>query len=197
MENLFLSRIEMLGPALYALLALGLLFEGEVVLFVTAYLVYEGYLHPLGTLVIAFSIVPIGDYIWYSIGRYIGHAKPKVKNLADRFVRFIALPLDWRLTTKSASTLLVSKFTYGFHRPTLLRIGMLNVPRRQFIRADIIASWTWIIIVGAIGYISAAELSKLKKYFKFAEVGLLVGILIFLFLSSVVSRLSSKRLEEK
>jgi membrane protein DedA with SNARE-associated domain len=196
MENLFLSHIESLGLWLYPLFALGLFLEGEVVLFVAAYLVYEGYLHPSALFLIAFTVVPLGDYMWYSIGQHIGQAQPRIKRFADRIVGLAALALDHRLVNQSATTLLVSKFTYGFHRPTLLRIGMLHVPRPQFVRADIIASWLWIMIVAVIGYASAAWLSKLKRYFKFAEVGLLIGILMYLFLSSVVSRLSSKNLEK-
>ena len=196
MEDLFLSHIELLGNGLYVLFAVGLLFEGEVLIFVVTYLVYQGYMNLFGSLFVALVTFPLGDFLWYSLGRHVGTSRPRIKQWVDWMVRIVAHPLDRRLAAQTISTLLISKFTYGFHRPTLIRAGIINVPARHFFRSDVVASWIWIGIVGLTGYAAAAWLSRLRKYLKFAEVGLLIGILAFLFISSIVSRLSSESLEK-
>jgi membrane protein DedA with SNARE-associated domain len=52
------------------------------------------------------------------------------------------------------------------------------MPQRIFLEANIVASIVWILSVSSIGYLAGFSFMVAKHYLKYAEVGVLIFILV-------------------
>jgi membrane protein DedA with SNARE-associated domain len=166
-----------------------IMIEGDVVVFVSAFLTRQGffYLPYIAPLLILGAL--IGDFLWYSLGKF---ANQHPESLPSKIISNITKRFDDGIMNRTDTLLMATKFIYGTNRITLIRSGMLNVPVRKFFNADIKAVLVWIFIVGVIAYATSAWIPHLKHYFRYAEIGLALGLLLFL----VVERLITAIFEE-
>ena len=183
MDNLILNNLDLWRPLIYSALFLGLLMEGEAVLFTAVYLVHQGKLDPGDTIGIAVCGVLIGDSLWYFGGPAIS-GLPIIKKIVAR------VPKDF-------DAVIASKFIYGFHRPTLIRLRAVGVVYSNFLKADIPGALFWISVISSLGYLFASSASALKEYFKYWEIGLAVSLIIFYFISKLVSKLILKKVTKQ
>lgn len=192
MESIFLKSLATTGPLWYIVIFIGMFIGGDETLFIVGYLTQEGILNFIPTLFVVFIGVFFADYIWYWLGT-------RYQNSSFWFFRFfqaIARPFDRYLRERPAHTIFVSKFIYCLNHATIFRAGTLGVSRRDFLRANSYAVFLWIIIVGGLGYISSASIVFWKRIFKFTEVGLLIGLIIFILLERIISYFLKKELKE-
>jgi len=147
MDSLMLNNLDFWRPALYSVLFVGLLFEGEAILFTAAYLVHQGKIDPGDTLTIAICGVLIGDSIWYFAGVAIS-GLPIIRKIVSK------LPKDFDafIRKRPNTSIIATKFIYGFHRPTLIRLKAVGVAYGNFLKADIPGAFLWISILIALGY---------------------------------------------
>ena len=178
-----------LNQWLYLALFVGLLFEGETILFVGFYLVRQGHLSVTLALLVTLAGVLVGDYLWYQVGHYLNRFQ-WLKQKLDR----VSEPIDRQLTRRPLRTLFISKFAYGLHRLTQIRCGALHIAWRTFWRADVPAAVLWISIVAGLGYFTALSVSALRHYMRFTQFGLLFGILFLWAVAHIVSRINRHRL---
>jgi membrane protein DedA with SNARE-associated domain len=166
-----------------------IMIEGDVIVFISAFLTEQKffYLPYIVPLLIIGAL--IGDFLWYSLGKFISRYPEK---LPARLIEKITKRFDDGIANRPDNLLMATKFIYGTNRITLIRSGMLNVPVKKFLLADAKAVIVWIFIVGGIAYGAAYWLPHLKEYFRYAEIGLALGILLFL----VVERLITTIFEE-
>jgi len=166
-----------------------MLIEGDVVVFVSAFLTKQGffYLPYIAPLLILGAL--IGDFLWYSLGKF---ANRHPESLPSKIISKVTKRFDDGILNRTDTLLMATKFIYGTNRITLIRSGMLNVPIKKFFNANIKAVLVWIFIVGGIAYATSAWIPHLKHYFRYAEIGLALGLLLFL----VVERLITTIFEE-
>lgn len=179
------------SPWGYALVFLGMILEGDAVLFTAAFLAEEGIFNPFVMAVVVFAGVITGDFCWYSLGRWLGSSSVRVQ----KWIQKIPQSLDAKLHARPLRTILISKFTYGFHHAVLLRVGASKLRRADFVRYDIIAALVWMAIVGGLGYFSGASFSLIKHYLKTAELGLLFILIIFFVVWHFIINRSRETLE--
>lgn len=181
-----LGIISAIGFWRYLIVFFGMIFEGDILLFSSFFLAREGVFH-LGTLfAVTLLGVLLGDLMWYWLGEKIDKSHSRLLLWAEK----IAAPFDEHLISRTFHTIFISKYTYGIHHAILLRAGMLRFPLRRFVGYDFISSLVWIFIVGGLGYFSSFYFSLIKHYIKFAELGLLFGILLFVFISHYIAKKS-------
>ncbi len=163
--------------------------EGDAVIFVSAFLTKHGffYLPYIAPLLLIGALT--GDFLWYSLGKFIGRYP---NGIPSRIISKITKRFDDGILNRTDTLLVATKFIYGTNRITLIRSGMLNVPIRKFFKANLKAVIIWIFIVGGIAYATSVWIPHLKHYFRYAEIGLALGLLIFL----VVERLITTIFEE-
>ena len=187
--SIFLHYLTIYAPLGYLLIFVGLLLEGELVLFTAAFLTYRGVFDFGPMFLVVISSVLLGDLGWYFLGRkYLNGSF----SFLNRWVEKFAKPFDNHLRSRPSRTIFISKFAYGFHRSILVRSGSLKIPLKEFFKADIVASIFWIAIVGGLGYGTSSLFLFLRRYLKFAEVALFFGLILFFALSSFISRRSKK-----
>lgn len=179
------------SPWGYALVFVGMILEGDAVLFTAAFLTEEEIFNPFIMAGVVVAGVLMGDFCWYSLGRWLGSASVRVQ----RWLEKIPQSLDTKLRAQPLRTILVSKFTYGFHHAVLMRVGASRLPRADFVRYDIVAAFVWIVIVGGLGYFSGASFSLIKHYLKTAELGLLFILIIFFVVWHFIINRSRETLE--
>jgi membrane protein DedA with SNARE-associated domain len=162
-------------PLALAAVFFALFFEGEIVIFTAMFLAHRGIFNLYEiTAVLAVGVL-LNDLCWHKLG---GSAYGRSER-AERWVQKFAGPLDNFLRQHQFKTFLITKFTYGLMRPTLVRSGMLGMTTKDFIKHDYPAAVVWITIVGGLGYFASASLPLLKHYFKLAEIILLVVLISF------------------
>lgn len=176
-------------PIGYLIIFLGMILEGDIVLFTASFLTHQGFFD-IGDMTVAIlGGVLIGDIFWYAMGsRISGNAQSFFARWIERIAHFF----DKHIRQRPFRTIFISKFAYGMHHALLARAGMIRLPFREFLRNDIAASALWILIVGGLGYGSSVSFIFLKHYLRFTEVVILAGILLILFLDYAVARRSRK-----
>lgn len=191
MESLLANYLTAWEPLGYILIFIGMMFEGDTVLYAGAFLVHQGALSLVPMILSALWGMILGDNLWYSLGVKLrkSGAMPAIAKWVE-----IAKPFDEHLQKKPFRTIFFAKFTYGFNRAIIARAGMLNLKWKKLEESDILATMLWMTIVGLIGYFSSASLSYLKHYLKYGEVALFIGIIFFIILEKLVSDQSKKRL---
>lgn len=192
METLILSHSESWRLAAYALIFLGLFIEGEMIIFVSFYLVHQGYLDFFDTSLFVLSGVFLNDLFWYYTGAFVNVNRLPFLRHVSRFISAI----DSNIAKNRVLTLAVSKFTYGFYRLTLMRARHAGISVKEFIKINFPISLAWILLVMGLSYTLSESVLHLKKYIKFAEIGLGLAFLAFILASVIISKLSERVLEK-
>jgi membrane protein DedA with SNARE-associated domain len=162
---------------------------GDIVLFTSGFLVYQGIFGWDKALLAILLGVAIGDNLWYVLGETI-----KENSRIGRFIKRLTEPFDEHLKNRTARTIFFAKFTYGLYQPMLLKAGQLRLPFKEFLKGDILASIVWIILVGGLGFVSGASFYIIRRYLRYTEISLLVAIVIFILISRLVANISKKEL---
>lgn len=189
MESIFLHNLANGGPLIYILIFIALFLEGEVVLFTAAFLVHQGYIKFSVLLPVAYAGVIIGDIIWYRFGLVI---EEHFSSLKRRMARLMG-PLDGLITKKAFHSIIIAKFAYGLNHPAIIRFAQNRFPLRRFVKIDLVAAVIWLAVILTLGYLASVSTVAVKHYLKYAEVGIVAGVLVMLTLTHLIS----KRVMEK
>lgn len=190
LQSLFLSYLTIWKPLGYILAFFGMVFEGDGSLFTLAFLTAEGFFDVGDMLIVVFLSVVFGDSLWYWIGRKYIISFPRVTAWVNRFAK----SFDRHLLERPTRTLLLTKFVYGAHHAVLIRAGMSKMDFRKFIKSDLIAVVVWIAVIGGLGYFSSVSLAYEKKYLRYAEISLLIGLVLFFTAEHFIKKISQKEL---
>lgn len=174
----------------YWIIFIGMMIEGDILLFTVGFLTYQGYFDIGVVLLTVFSGVIIGDNIWYVLGEFMDEKD----NFFTRFIKRATESFDDHLKNHTVRTIFISKFAYGLYRPILLRAGSLRLSFKQFIEGDIAASVIWIFIIGGLGYLGSASFFLIKHYLRYTEVSLFFGLILFILISHIFRHISKKEL---
>ena len=192
MESLLAHYLTIWEPLGYIVIFIGMMFEGDTVLFIAAFLVQQGALGIVPVVLASLWGMLLGDNLWYSLGLKLRNSEKFP--IAKKWAEGLAQPFDDHLRQNPFRTIFLAKFTYGFNRAIITRAGMLNLKWKRIEESDILATLLWGIIVGGLGYFSSASLSYLKSYLKYGEVALFISVVFFIILERIVSVQSKKRL---
>lgn len=192
MESLFVHNLIQYRYIVYTIIFFGIIFEGDILLFSAGFLASQKYVDLGDVFFIILSGTLIGNFGWY----YLGH-RLKIANWNFlNFVWRLAKPFDNQIIKRPAITLLVSKFIYSLHHPLLIRSGFLGLGLRRFLKIDVLASTLWIVVVGGLGYFFGTSFALMKNYLRYAEIGLLIAVIIFILVSHLLSNYTKKELDE-
>ena len=159
----------------YAIAFLGMIFEGEIILFSVAFLARAGVVDFSGMAVAIVAGVFVGDLYWYWIGAVIARRWRWV----EKIVRAVCEPFDEVIARRPFRTILISKFIYNLGHLTIARAAMIRIGFRQFVKSDFPAALVWVVIVGGLGYFSGGSLGFVRHVFHYAEITLLFAVVIF------------------
>lgn len=190
LHSLFLFYLLLWKPLGYLAVFIAMVLEGEVSLFAAAFLTHQGFFDIGDIFLTIYAGLLLGDLGWYWLGTHLERLPPAVRHWVERLAR----PFDDHLLNRTFRTIFISKFTYGVHHALLMRAGALRINLGNFIRYDVIASLIWLVTIGGLGYFFSASFVLIRHYLRYAEIGLLLSILIFFALSRFLAAQSRKRL---
>lgn len=179
--------------AVYAVLFLGMIIEGDLLIFTAGFLVRLGTLHLWPTFWSIFIGTLVGDSAWFYLGR-LDTTRNKILHWLGRMTDVAGQKVDHHVKDRTIRTLFITKFVYGTHHFTLVRAGRLGVPYLKFLKADAIGSFFWVVIVGSIGVLASASLELIRHRLRYLELALLLGIVLYFLLSGLISKLLKKEL---
>ncbi|MCX6713809.1 MAG: VTT domain-containing protein [Candidatus Vogelbacteria bacterium] len=190
MESILIYYLIIWEPLGYVLAFIGTVSEGDASWFIFAFLTGQGFYNLGLMLLCVFGAAIVGDTIFYWLGR-------KISKKDHRFIRWaekVAKPFDSHLKNKLTRTLAISKFTYGGHKPILIRVGMIDIPYWHFLKKDIPAILVWELGIGVVGYFSGVAFYALKGYLHYLELGVVLGLILFFIIMKILSKYSEENL---
>lgn len=189
-ESLLFYYLIVWPPLGYLLGSLGMLIEGDISWFTLSFLLSQGFFSLELMLLVVFLSIVASDTLFFFVGRWIKYLPKFVYFWSDK----IASPFDKHIHNRPLQTLLISKFTYGVHKPILVRMGMIDKSYWDFMRADLPSIFTWMAIIGGLGYFSGLSFFLVQEYLRYAEIGLVIGLAIFFIIIKLVTNYSLKKL---
>jgi membrane protein DedA with SNARE-associated domain len=190
MESLFLHYFISLGLWVYVLIFIGMIVEGETFLFASIYLAHLEHLNLSVLIAVVFTGIVFSDFFWYFIGKCL----EKKSQFVRKWMGKVSGTLDKRLQKNPVSTLFIMRFTLIYHG-VLMRAGALDIPLMSYLKTIIVSSIAWVSLIGGIAYFSSACLDLFKRYLKYGEIALLIGIVVFLLISHFISKYARKGIE--
>lgn len=163
----------------YAGIFVGMLFEGDLLLFGVTFLALTGKLAWWLALPLAIAGALLGDLLWYALGTCISPESRYGKTL-----RAITRIMDGRIERHPRRMLFLSKITYGLHRPIQLRFGMERFPVKRYFLLDLPATAFWFAAICTLAVVAHITLLPVLHYLRMAEVLLLALLGFFVFLRS-------------
>ncbi len=171
---------------LYAGIFVGLLFEGDLLLFGTTFLVLTGKLDGWIMLPLAVVAVLLGDVGWYYAGERLAK---KPDGRPATILRKITRILDGRVARSPRRIIFVSKLTYGLHRPILMRFGLEKFGALNFFKVDLPAVFAWFLTICSLAVLAHLTLLPVSKYLRVFELVLLTLFLAYILTESRISHL--------
>jgi membrane protein DedA with SNARE-associated domain len=164
----------------YAIIFLGLIFEGEVIVITT------GVLTSLGALDFELSLLFIftGSFVKTFVLYYIGEVM-NTKFSSSKFFQYIEKRVLFfmpRFKQKPFWSIFLSKFIMGTNYLVILFSGYNKINLKTFLKAEIISTIIWAPALLSIGYFfSQTAISYSKEMGKFSMVisGLVIVFLLF------------------
>jgi len=194
MGTIFLHYFLIWKPLGYALIFIGMLFEGEILIFTSFFLARQGFLDLSYIVITLFSGSLFGDLLWYWSGVYLNNSKSRIGRLAHKWSCHLTKPFEGHLVRRTFYTTFLSKFVYGVHHPIMLRIESLGIKISDYVKIDALAIALWMTIIGSLGYFAGVYFHLIRQYLRIAEIGLIIGVVIFIIASHLVSNYLKKRL---
>src|SRR5574340_1102306 len=169
----FFSILQPVLPSLPLIIFIGMLFEGNATLFAASFLASRGLVNPLLAFLAVFLGALIEEIGWYWFGQRINGSS----HWLSRWARKLTEPFNDHLLQKPFRTLLISKFIYGLHRAVMTKAGILGLNTKTFLKDVSLMLLVWIGVVGGLGFLAGASVNLVSRYFRYAEIGLLVLVI--------------------
>ncbi len=189
MQELLLNYVDWLGWLVYLLIFLGMVAEGEVVLFSTMFLVRNEKLELYWVISILVLGVMVGDSLWYFLGM-------KLKRL-KRFSRVFqkaTFSLDELIQRRSGLVIIFTRFVYGIFRVTLLKMRGQGVSYQKFLQSEFLGAGLWVGTMGSLAYFFVGSTELIFPYVRYSEMALLGVLVLFLLISRLFSRYLTSQL---
>ena len=190
MHSFLLAYLTYWKPLSFLIVALGMVFEGDIVLFAAAFLYSQSFFNTIQIVVVVAGGLLIGEVFWYRLGKIVRYSRFA---FVERWIEHLTARFDQHLREKTTRTLFISKFMYGLGHIMVMRAGSLSLPEKRFFRKDLVATAAWAIVVGSLGYFSGQWFfAYLRHYLRFTEVALLLALLLLIIVESVFRSLSDR-----
>ncbi|MBX4198415.1 DedA family protein [Candidatus Parcubacteria bacterium] len=183
-DLLLLDLVATSKPLVYALIFLGMIFEGEVILLTAIFLVAQGLLALFPVLITVAIGLMIGDTMWYFVGSHL-LARIRILNF---IIRKLTSPVRTQIERRPAFIIFTSKFASGIHHAILMQAGFMKMDFKKYMKIVSIGNISWIIVMGSLGYFFSASFQVLKHIVRYGEIALLIGVLAFFLIRHIVTR---------
>ena len=164
----------------YALIFIGLIFEGEVVLISTGILSHLGALNIWFTLCLVIFGVLTKTFLGYYVGKTIHNKWHETKFL--KYIEKKVLNIMPHFDQKPFWSIFVSKFIFGVNNMVIIFSGYKKINYKKYLKAELSSTIIWAPLLLLLGYFfSYTALHVSKEIWRFSLIILIFVILFFLF----------------
>lgn len=178
----------------YAIIAAGILLQGEITILLSMYLIAHGDLSWYGFL---FSTIPaliIGESFIYWFGRSLRHTRfgwrlyRRLK--ASRRMHFYSYHITQNLT----KLVVASKFLLGTNLMLMLLIGWLRTKFMVFMKAYLTGAMLWFATMTVVSYSLMSGLNELRSAHILRQIEFIfAGVLMLIFIGEYLLRKQIKK----
>ncbi len=183
LEHQILEAILLYKPLAYVLVLIGLLLEGELVLFSALILANQGYLSYYILLPLSVFGILTGDLLWFYLGVYFNGNSGKI----SRYVVKAQKLLQFSMFKTIFRAVFISKFTYGLHRAMLIAVGSSGVSVKKFLKSDSVAVAIWLSIIFLVSFLTSFSIKAFNGYVRGVEVLILIVIILWVVFQKIMS----------
>ncbi len=170
---------------LYLGIIVAMILDGNITVLVVGFLSSGGAINPgLGLL-----FCTLGGFIEQVILFWAGFKLKNNNSIAWKWLTKAGGHFDRHFAKRPYTALFLTKFIYGIHRNSLVRVAAIGTPFKKYLEYSVPVLIPWVIILFAVGYsVSKPVFYLLQDYLHYVEFGLLgLLILIILFEHYVIS----------
>jgi phosphatidylglycerol lysyltransferase len=160
----------------YALLFLGVAFEGEAVLVAAALLAQRGFFRLPVVIAVAVAANSLADQVYFQLARHRGRAwLDRRFGQHPRYQQLIGL-----VGRRGGLLLLASRFAYGFRIAIPAACGALSMGVVAFTLLDLLAGLVWALPMAALGFLAGGALGPLLEGVRRYEEGIALLLVVVL-----------------
>ena len=162
------------------------IFEGPIIIIITGFLVFLGYLNGL----VAYSVIVvadvIGDSMYYGIGKFW-----KRSPFMKKWAKYLGYDesseafLEEHFKNHKGKTFLLAKISHGVGGAVQVSSGIAGVKYKDFLFYSFVGTVPKALILFFVGYYAGSSYMKIDNYFDFvAKITLtLAALLVFYFVT--------------
>ncbi|MBA3582490.1 MAG: VTT domain-containing protein [Gammaproteobacteria bacterium] len=167
----------------YWAIFLGVMFEGEIVLFIAAFMAAQGYFNIQYVGAIAFIATIIAIQALYHVGDYQGRTWINQHIIQQsRWQKPISIVSGW-LHKHQYILMLGFRFMIGCRAITPLMIGAAGIPALRFTLFNVIGGLIWSIAVTALGFWAGEFMREMLQRFHINPWLMAAGLLIIILMA--------------
>ncbi len=138
----------------------------------------------------------VGDSMGYVIGRRFGPAIQHSR--AGRWVGSARWDrAEAFVTSRGASALILARWVGVLRALVPATAGIVRLPFRRFLVANIVGGMTWVAGVLALGYLAAGSIATVQSALGYISAGVLGSVILILIVAMVLRKLRSDRARER
>src|SRR3989344_2103805 len=178
--NLLTRLVEHHQVLTYAIIFVGLIFEGEVIVISAGILAHLGALNPWFVLMFILLGAFTKTFAGYALGEFL--YKKYRHNAFFRYMQKRVYSILPKFKTKPFWSIFISKFIISANNIVIIFSGYEKISYKKFLKAEISATLIWAPLLLSIGYFfSFTALNVSRDIWKFLAVVLLLFIIFVLF----------------
>ncbi len=159
--------------------------EGPIIIVITGFLVFLGYLNPYVALPVVIVADILGDTIYYTIGKF-WKKSPRMKKIAKFFGydENSEMILEEHFRNHKGKTLLLSKVSHGIGGAVQVSSGIAGVKYPEFLKFSVLGTIPKAVLLFCVGYYAGNYYLKIDNfldYIALVTLSLVIIMLVYLF----------------
>lgn len=178
MDSFIANYINSWGEWLYIGIIIAMLIDGNITVLVVGFLSSGGAVNPLFGVLICL----LGGFIEQLLLFWAGFKLRNNNSLAWAWLTRAGNHFDKHFQKRPRLSLFITKFIYGFHRNSLVRVAAMGTSFKKYLQISVPILFPWALILFGVGYsVSKPVFYLLEDYLHYLGFGLL-GLLILIIL---------------
>ncbi len=172
-------------------------FEGPIIIVISGFLVFLGYLNPIITYVVVVIADVIGDSLYYTIGRYWRRWQ-----WVKKYAKFVGYDeesetfLEHHFEHHKAKTFLLAKVSHGIGGAVQVAAGIAKVSFQDFLFYSFLGTMPKALILLLIGYYMGSSYVRIDNIFDYIAITVVTLVVITFLIYFILGKFAKKQLEK-
>jgi membrane protein DedA with SNARE-associated domain len=194
MDSFIANYINSWGHWVYIGIIIAMIMDGNITVLVAGFLSSAGAVNPL----FALLSCALGGFAEQLLLFWAGYKLKDNNSWAWAWLTKASNQFDVHFQKRPKMALFITKFIYGIHRNSLVRVAAMGVPLKKLLEISVPVLIWWLLILFGVGYsVSKPMFILLQGYLHYVEIGLLVLLILLILFEKFVISGKLKKLWDK